>query len=76
MSYAGTVTIYTDPGAARTAAIVEVRRSCAASAGVCSCGWIATSAATAYDEETGHLYGDLKGAARKFALAGRANRGQ
>lgn len=76
MSYAGTVTIYTDLEAARTAAIVEGRRSCRASHGVCSCGWIASGEATAHDEETEHLYGDLKGAARRFALTGHRNGGK
>lgn len=59
MSYAGTVTIYTDPEAARTARIVEGRRSCAASAGVCSCGWIAPSVSDTEQATFDHLYGDL-----------------
>ena len=65
MSYAGTVTIYTDPEAARTAAIVEGRRSCRASHGVCSCGWIAPAAADAERAMLGHLYGDLSPKVRR-----------
>ena len=51
-------------------------RSCRARDGRCSCGWAAANPATAYAEETEHLYGDLTGRARAFAERPPASEGR